>query len=88
MVFEIDLHGSRPTDALRMLERHIETNHAAGSPWIHVIHGRGTGKLRTAVRDSLGASRFVRRFYFAPPMQGGDGVTIAELKRGQKRFPQ
>lgn len=85
MEYEIDLHGLRPSDALQMLGRHVETNYAAGSPWIHVIHGRGAGKLRTAVRDSLDANRLVRRYYFAPPAQGGDGMTIAELRRGHKR---
>ncbi len=83
--FVIDLHGMKPEAALQALERHIEVNYAARSPWVHVIHGRGTGKLREDVRAALHRHRLVGRYYYAPYNNGGDGVTIAELQYGQPR---
>ena len=51
----------------------------AGLPEVRVIHGHGTGALRTAVRDELAATRWSARAEPAPPDQGGDGATIAHL---------
>ncbi|MBY0308126.1 MAG: Smr/MutS family protein, partial [Phycisphaerales bacterium] len=51
----------------------------AGRPEVRVIHGRGTGALRAAVREELERHPLVARADPAPPGQGGDGATIAHL---------
>ncbi len=86
--YSIDLHGLRVNDAIGRLERHIQTNHAAGQPWVHIVHGRGTGALREAVQKHLKKHRLVARYYYAPHNTGGDGVTIADLEYGQSRAPR
>lgn len=85
MEHEIDLHGMRPGAALQAVDRHIQKNHAARSPWVHLVHGRGSGTLRARILDALAANRLVFRSYSAPPHMGGDGVTIVELEYGQNR---
>lgn len=66
--------------ALDAVERHLVRNHAARSPWVVIVHGRGTGALRDAIRDALSHDKRIKRFDFAPPNMGGDGATIAELR--------
>jgi DNA mismatch repair protein MutS2 len=83
--YSIDLHGLRAKDAIRGLERHIQTNYAAGQPWVEIVHGRGTGALREAVQNHLKKHRLVARYYYAPHNTGGDGVTIADLDYAQTR---
>ena len=51
----------------------------ADLPFLRVIHGKGTGALRQLVHDLLSADTRVARFGFAPPNQGGHGVTIVEF---------
>ena len=51
-----------------------------GESALYVIHGHGTGRLRSAVREALAAHRFVERLEDAPDNQGGRGCTIAFLK--------
>jgi DNA mismatch repair protein MutS2 len=46
---------------------------------VRIIHGKGTGALRAAIREALAGHPLVRRFESAPPQEGGDGVTIALL---------
>jgi DNA mismatch repair protein MutS2 len=47
---------------------------------VRVVHGYGTGRLRRAIADLLKDHPQVASFHNAPPNQGGDGVTVVELK--------
>lgn len=78
--YKIDLHGMTVVRALDAVDRHIQRNQAARSPWVLIVHGRGTGALRDAIRDELAHDSRVKRFDFAPPNMGGDGATLAELR--------
>jgi DNA mismatch repair protein MutS2 len=51
--FELDLRGRRADDALEALERYLDSAYLAGLPFVRIIHGKGTGKLRQAVRQAL-----------------------------------
>jgi DNA mismatch repair protein MutS2 len=76
---ELDLRGQRVEDALPALERHLEAAYLAGLPFIRIIHGKGTGRLRQVVRQALRESPHVTRFESGQDNEGGDGVTIAKL---------
>ncbi len=54
---ELDLRGQRAEDALDMLDRYLEKAYMAGLPFVRIIHGKGTGKLRQEVRAALRATR-------------------------------
>jgi DNA mismatch repair protein MutS2 len=76
---ELDLRGQRAEDALDALERYLDAAYLAGLPFVRIIHGKGTGKLRQAVREALTSHPHVRSFELGGEKEGGDGVTIAHL---------
>ena len=77
---EIDLRGQRVADIEAELERYLDDAYRAGLPLVRIIHGKGTGALRQAVRDVLSASPLVARYELAEPQLGGEGVTVAHLR--------
>jgi len=78
---ELDLRGQRADEALEMLEAFIENAYLAGMPYVRIIHGKGTGRLRQAVRDALKQSRHVVRFEVGLDSEGGEGVTVAHVRQ-------
>ncbi|MXY88370.1 MAG: endonuclease MutS2 [Dehalococcoidia bacterium] len=76
---ELDLRGQRAEEAVLTFEGHLDDAFRAGLPSIRIIHGKGTGALRAAIREALARHPLVRRYETAPPQEGGDGVTIAVL---------
>ncbi len=50
---ELDLRGQRAEEALIMLENYLDKAYLAGMPFVRIIHGKGTGKLRQEVRAAL-----------------------------------
>ncbi len=76
---EIDLRGQRAEDAVEALDRYLENAFLAGMPFVRIIHGKGTGKLRQVIREALADSDHVSRFESGADNEGGDGVTIAHL---------
>ncbi len=76
---ELDLRGQRADDALQAVERHVESAFLAGLPFVRIIHGKGTGRLRQVVREALSASPHVSSWESGQENEGGDGVTIAHL---------
>jgi DNA mismatch repair protein MutS2 len=76
---ELDLRGQRVEDALIALERHIEAAYLSGLPFVRIIHGKGTGRLRQVVRQALRESSQVGSWITGQENEGGDGVTIAKM---------
>jgi DNA mismatch repair protein MutS2 len=76
---ELDLRGRRAEDALEELGRYLDASYLAGLPFVRIIHGKGTGKLRQAVRESLAGHPQVKSFEAGGEKEGGEGVTIARL---------
>ncbi len=76
---ELDLRGQMAEDALEILDRYLEQAYLARLPFVRIIHGKGTGALRQAVRQALRGHPHVRSFEDGDPREGGDGVTIAKL---------
>jgi len=46
---------------------------------VRIVHGKGTGTLRRAIRDALRGHPLVKSLSTPPPMEGGEGVTIVEV---------
>jgi DNA mismatch repair protein MutS2 len=76
----VNIIGERVEDALQILTAFIDSAHVNGIQAIEIIHGKGTGALRSAVREFLSANPFVKSFHQPNLAEGGAGVTIAELK--------
>jgi DNA mismatch repair protein MutS2 len=62
------------------LERYIDSAALAGLPWVRIIHGKGSGRLRTAVREALRGHPQVAAIETPAENEGGEGVTIARLE--------
>lgn len=61
------------------VERYLDRATRAGLPFVRLIHGKGTGALRRAIREMLKANPLVRAFESGSEAEGGDGVTIVYL---------
>ncbi|MEO6906589.1 MAG: Smr/MutS family protein, partial [Abditibacteriaceae bacterium] len=76
---EINVVGKTTDEALFLLERHMDDAILAGLKTVWIIHGRGTGALRTAIRCWLKAHSQYSNFEYAPIAEGGDGATVVHL---------
>jgi DNA mismatch repair protein MutS2 len=73
--YQLDLRGLRRDEALERLTTYLEDASLAGMPEARIVHGKGTGAIRQAVRDELRRSQYVARFAPEPDGAGGDGAT-------------
>jgi DNA mismatch repair protein MutS2 len=78
-VSEVDLRGMTADEARDAVDRAIDAAVLADLPAIRIIHGKGTGVLRTAVNELLRRDQRIASHRLAPPREGGTGVTVAEL---------
>jgi DNA mismatch repair protein MutS2 len=78
--FQLDLRGLRRDEAVERLEGYLENASLAGMPEARIVHGKGTGAVRQAVRDTLRSSQYVARFAPEPDANGGDGATAVWLR--------
>jgi DNA mismatch repair protein MutS2 len=77
----VDLRGLVSDEALERLDRHLDSASRAGLPWLHIVHGKGTGTLRRVIRRFLADHPLVTSYEGGGPKEGGEGVTIAKLVR-------
>lgn len=78
---ELHLRKMRAEDALEELERYMDDALLAGLDRVRIVHGKGTGTLRKLVHEFLDRCPGVAGFRLGAVSEGGEGVTIAELKR-------
>jgi DNA mismatch repair protein MutS2 len=76
---EVSLRGMTVEEALEALERYLDQAYLAGLPFVRIVHGKGTGKLRAAVREALRGHSYVKSFEEGGEKEGGEGVTIAKI---------
>jgi DNA mismatch repair protein MutS2 len=76
---QLDLRGARAEEALAVLDRYLNDAAVAGYERVRIVHGKGTGALRAAVREALGQHPLVREVASADRSEGGDGATIVTL---------
>ena len=77
---QVDLRGMMTDEAIAVLERFLDTAMMGKLETVTIIHGKGTGAVRKAVRDHLKRSRYVKAYRPGRYGEGEDGVTVAELK--------
>jgi len=78
-----ELHLRRLTvdEALFRLDQYLYDAFMAGLPSVRIVHGKGTGKLRRAVHNSLAKHPLVKSYRLGEHGEGDYGVTIVELAR-------
>lgn len=76
----LDLRGERYEEAMIRLNNFLDASLLAGHGLVTIIHGHGTGALRTGVQKTLKKHPRVDSFAFAPYNQGGNGATIVKFK--------
>jgi DNA mismatch repair protein MutS2 len=77
--FELDLRGMRAEEALIEVEEFMDRALRDGLSEVRIIHGKGTGVLRQAVREHLEHHPLAKSFRQETPDQGGSGATAVEL---------
>ncbi len=76
----LDLRGKTAEEAVEMTISALDRATLGGASWVRVIHGHGTGRLKAVLRNYLKESPYVARFRPGERGEGGDGVTVVELK--------
>ena len=79
MSSELDLRGMDSVEAICVLDRYLDEAMRSYLSSVRIIHGKGTGTLRSAVQQSLRKNKFVKNFRLGVYGEGEDGVTIAEF---------
>ncbi len=77
---ELDLRGLRVEEALERVTDYLDNAYLANLPFVRIIHGKGTGRLRDAVRKLLRKNENVRSFEAGLDGEGGDGVTVVKFE--------
>jgi DNA mismatch repair protein MutS2 len=78
---ELNLRGKLVEDGLEELERYLERAYSAGLLFVRIVHGKGTGRMRDAVRNALKDSPYVTSFEEPKDNEGGAGVTVAKMAK-------
>lgn len=76
----LDVRGKTAEEALEETVASLDRAALTGAPFLRIIHGHGTGRLKAALRDYLKGSPYVATFRAGDRVEGGDGVTIVALK--------
>ncbi len=76
---ELHLRGMTVDEALPAVDEYLNQAYLAGLPWVRIVHGKGSGALRKAIRDALRDHPLVKQFASAGENEGGDGATVVTL---------
>ena len=78
---ELNIRGERVEAGLEKVRDFVLEAKALKAPSVRILHGKGTGTLRDAVRNYLKDEKLVERYEDAVPYEGGHGVTVAYLRQ-------
>ena len=76
---QLDLRGQRVEAVLPEVDRYLHDAYMAGMPFVRLLHGKGTGALRQAIREQLAHHPLVRGYESAAANDGGEGITVVTL---------
>lgn len=77
---EINLIGKTVDEAIALLDKYLDDAYLAHLPSVRIVHGKGTGALRSAVQSHLKRQSYIKAFHLGEFGEGDAGVTIAEFK--------
>ncbi len=77
---KLDIRGLRPEEAMKVLEDFFDQALMTNTNNLRILHGKGTGALRNAVRSKLKEYNVAMNISHPHPELGGDGVTLVEFK--------
>ena len=77
---ELDIRGMAVDEALPVLDNFLDAAYMGNLPNARIIHGKGTGVLRSAVQEELRRCKYVKSFRLGVYGEGESGVTIVEFK--------
>ncbi len=76
----VDVRGQAADEAIDQVVAALDRATMSGAPFLRIIHGHGTGRLKSALREYLKDSPYVEDFRPGDRAEGGDGVTVARLR--------
>ena len=76
----VDLRGMDSMEAVYTVDKYLDDAYMGGLSEVIVIHGKGTGVLRSAITDMLKRHSHVKKHRIGEYGEGGTGVTVVELK--------
>jgi len=76
---ELDLRGTTLDEAILEVDRFLDEAFLSNLNQVYVIHGKGTGALRTGIQEFLRRHKHVKSYRLGQYGEGGAGVTVAEL---------
>lgn len=77
---EINLLGKTVDEAMSVLDKYLDDAYLAHLTTVRIVHGKGTGALRTAVQNHLRRVKYVKSYRLGEYGEGDAGVTIVEFK--------
>lgn len=77
---EINLIGKTTDEAIALLDKYLDDAYIAHMPSVRIVHGKGTGALRSAVHNHLKRLKYIKSYRLGEFGEGDAGVTIAEFK--------
>jgi DNA mismatch repair protein MutS2 len=77
--FQLDLRGKMKDEVLYELQKQLDDALLLGIKEFRILHGRGTGVIKTTVRHELKKYKEINNFHDAPE-HGGDGITVVHMK--------
>jgi DNA mismatch repair protein MutS2 len=75
----IDLRGMRVEETIEAIEAFLDKLLLASQPSAFLLHGHGTGALKSAIREWLRTGPYGRDWHAGGPTEGGDAFTVVEL---------
>ena len=76
---ELCIHGMYVNEGLAMTDKYLDDAYLAGILSVRILHGKGTGTLRSAVHKALELNQLVADYQYAHPNEGGEGVTVVKF---------
>ena len=77
---ELSIHGMLVKEGIDIADKYLDDAYLAGLLSVRILHGKGTGALRSAIHETLEANPHVVDFQYAPHSEGGEGVTVVKFK--------
>ena len=77
---EVNLIGMTVDEAIPELDKYLDDAYLSHLEQVRVVHGRGTGALRSGVHNHLRRLKYVKSFRLGNYGEGDTGVTIVEFK--------